>query len=184
MSAKVDIIKLPGDCGWQAKGKIDGIIFTAHLAEPGWNNKGWDIGRISPAPEDKEEYNETTHDIKLYLDKRHLQEYLGKRTFYVPVSKYFREGDNDMADVKKTATTATKKPEVKKPETKATPAPAVKKVKKEKPESRPAMLARRMKEIKECTVEKLMEDKELLARYENHKAWIKNDFKALSKKKK
>ena len=55
------------------------------------------------------------------------------------------------------------------------------KVKVEKAETRPNMLKRKILEGLD-TIEALYADEELVAKYENHKAWIKNDFAKIQNK--
>jgi len=50
---------------------------------------------------------------------------------------------------------------------------------KEKVESRPAMLKRKI--AANATLEDLLQDPELLEKYNNHKSWIKNDFNKINK---
>jgi hypothetical protein len=70
----------------------------------------------------------------------------------------------------------------KKPDVKPEVAPkAVKpEVAKEEKESRPVMLKRKAEKL---SLEKLLEDKELLEKYAGHKAWIRADHKKISTKK-
>ena len=59
----------------------------------------------------------------------------------------------------------------------------VKKEKVEGQESRPKMLARIATAMgAKVTIEKLLVNEELLARYDGHKKWIENDFKKLNEK--
>jgi len=97
-----------------------------------------------------------------------------KKEKKVAVEVTVPEENNEAAEV------VTEKPE--KP-TKEEPKAKITKDEKVKVESRPGMLRRKVIELgKKATIEKLLNDTELMEKYLQHKNWVTNDFAKLQER--